>query len=126
MADVAYAEFPLMRHSALSHYIEINYDAVEQRLYRSHDVSEALVAEMARVAREHGVLFVVAGIVGNSSTRRMLEFAAAHDIAALDMSVDLHVPGNTNAPHDNHPSALANRHYADVLEAFLRAELAKR
>lgn len=91
---------------------------------RSHAVSEALVLEMAKLAREHGVKFILANIDRGSGGMRMLEFARNHAIPAVDISVDRRIPGNTNLPHDAHPSARANRHFAEVLEGRLRAELA--
>jgi hypothetical protein len=119
-ADVEYREFPLMTYSALAHFIEIKYNEREFRWHRSHQVSEALVEEMAKLAKQHDVKFVVANIYDGKS---MQEFADRNGIANLDISVDLSVPENTNRPHDNHPSAIANRQYADSLERYLRAEL---
>ena len=48
--------------------------------------------------------------------------ALAVGIAAVDISVSLTEPGNTNAPHDGHPSAQANRAYAEKLLNFLRTQ----
>ena len=43
------------------------------------------------------------------------------------MGVDISVNSNrheyTNAPHDSHPSPLANIHYAERLETFLRTDV---
>jgi hypothetical protein len=123
MAEVAYREFPLMRHMALAHFIETMYDRYEDKLYRSHAVSEALVEEMGRLAREHEVKFVVAGIAESRDMHRMLYFAQEHGIPSVDISVDLRIEENMNATHDGHPSAIANKKYADKLEAFLKAEI---
>jgi hypothetical protein len=118
-ADVIYPEFPLMRHLALAHYIETKYNELERRLRRSHAVSEALVVEMARLAKKHGVKFIIAGITKDDATLTMLEFAQKNEIPSIDISVDPKVKANTNLPHDGHPSAFANKQYADKLEAFL-------
>jgi hypothetical protein len=115
----------MMRRSALAHFAEIRYNRLEARWLRSHAVSEALVKEMAAIAKSHHVTFIVANIVAASDGTGMLDFATANGIANVDISVDLDLPENTNRPHDNHPSAAANRKYADRLEKFLRAKLAE-
>jgi hypothetical protein len=121
-ADVEYREFPLMRYSALVHFIENLYNDYEEIRYRSHAVSEALVAEMEELAKKRGVKFVVAGINERPETSEMLAFAQSHGISNVNISVDLDVNENTLKPHDEHPSATANKKYADKLETFLRAE----
>ena len=75
--------------------------------------------EMAKLAQEHGVYFVVAPITGG---RRMLEFAKQNGIPSVDISVDLHTKGYSIFAH---PSAIANKQYADKLEAFIRKNLSK-
>ena len=123
-SDISYTEVPTARFLALGQFVEMELSRFDTKRLRSHEVSEALVLEMARIAREHGVKLVLANIDRGSGGVRMLEFARNHGIPAVDMSVDRKIPGNTNLPHDAHPSARANRHYADVLERQLRAELA--
>jgi hypothetical protein len=117
-APIEYTEFPLMRYSALVNFIESNYNRLEDRFVRSHDVSKALILEMAKIAREHNVRFVVAGIFSSPGTLEMLNFAQEHGISNIDISVDLKVPAN-RLP-DEHPSAVANRQFADKLAGFLR------
>jgi hypothetical protein len=131
-ASPEYSEFPFMRYSALAHFLEISYNQLEARWYRSHAVSEALIKEMAELAKKHGVTFVVANIYASREDlyytwlgRDMLEFAEENGIPNVDMSVDLSLPQNRNLPHDMHPSANANQQYADKLEAFLRPALPK-
>jgi hypothetical protein len=119
-ANVDYTEFPMMRHLALAHFIEMKYNELESKWYRSHAVSEALVEEMTKLAKKHKVKLIVANIRGGHA---MLDFAEKNGIPNVDISVDLALPENTNSPHDSHPSAIANQKYADKLERFLRAEL---
>jgi hypothetical protein len=116
-----YREFPLMRYSALVNFIETKYDQLEDRLIHSHDVSKALVLEMAKIASEHNVKFIVAGILSSAGTLDMLNFAREHGISSIDISVDLKVPANRLA--DGHPSAGADRQFADKLTGFLRTEV---
>ena len=121
-SDVAYTEVPTARSLAIGQFIEMELSRYDTKRLLSHAVSEALVLETARLAREHGVKFILANIDRGPGGVRMLEFARKQGITAVDISVDRKVPGNTNLPHDGHPSARANRHYADVLEKQLRTE----
>jgi hypothetical protein len=120
VADVEYREFPLMRYLALAHFVEMKYNQFEQNRLQSYAVSEALINEMAVLAKKHGVKFMVANISGGNA---MLEFAEKNGIANIDISVDISLPENNNRPHDSHPSATANQKYADRLSKFLRNKL---
>jgi hypothetical protein len=122
MAEVEYTEFPLMRTFAFAHAIEQIYDKYEDYLYDSHRVSKALMRRFADVAREHGVRLLVAGISDDASTREMLDFCRTLGISATDVAVDLLSAEFNNMPHDPHPNAAADRHYAQGIEAFLKRE----
>jgi hypothetical protein len=119
MARAAYAPFPLMKFLALSHFLESRYNGREMARLRAREVSQALILETAKLAREHGVKFAVATIDG----RPMQDFYSANGIPHVNIGVDLGKPGNSNEPFDFHPSALANRHFAETLGAFLAHEL---
>lgn len=119
LAEVEYTAFPLMGHSALVHFLEGLWNRAEHKLHRSHKVSEALVMEMASLARKHNVKFVLASIAPD---RRMLEFTKQNGIPGVDISVDISIGEYNNLPHDSHPSAIANKKYADKLESFLKSE----
>ncbi|MEG4838654.1 SGNH/GDSL hydrolase family protein [Microcoleus sp. B9-D4] len=123
MTKLEYHEFPLMRVSALSHFLDVNYNQFEEGLYRSHEVSKAIIEEFNRVAEAKGVKLVVAGI--NSGSAKMLQELSQEGIATADISVDLKIPANNNLPHDLHPSAIANRQYAEKLEVFLQHTVLK-
>jgi hypothetical protein len=120
---VGYREFPLMRYSALIHFIEIMYNKYEDLLYQSHQVTKALTLEFARIAHKNNIILVVAGITLDSQTSYLLSFIKENGMMAVDISVDLNNKENTNFPHDNHPSASANKKYADKLEKYLRREV---
>lgn len=123
VTDLNYHEFPLMRYSALSHFLEQIYNNWEANYYHIRQVSEALTLEMAGLARKNGIPFVIAGITASPGTSRMLSLVQQQGFKAVDISVDLKIKENNNLPHDLHPSAGANRQYADKLEAFLRGEV---
>jgi len=92
-------------------------------LYKSHDVSKAIIEEFNRVAEANNIKLVVAGI--NAGSAKMLDELSQEGIATVDISVDLKVPGNNNLPHDIHPSATANRQYAEKLDGFLQGTVLK-
>lgn len=119
VAPATYAEWPLQRHSALVHWMEQQANLAQERRVRSHEVSRALLANWATLCAKEGIPFVVAGI--SSDAAPMLEWCRAVGLRSVDISVPLTEPGNTNAPHDGHPSAKANRVYAEKLVAFLKA-----
>lgn len=122
MATQEYGEFPLMRVSALSHFLEMTWNDIEASRSNSAEVARKLVLEIDRVAREHGTRLVVAFI--DQKCDEMKRFTDEHGIPSFDISVDLSIRGNTNYPHNEHPSARANRHYANTLEPFLWGMLA--
>jgi hypothetical protein len=122
-ADLAYEPFPLMGYSALIHFLEIKFNAWEDTYYRSHDVSRALILDMADSSHAHGVDFILAGIEQSAPTREMLAYAGRQGIRSVDMSVNLNLRGHRNLPHDTHPSAIANRLYARKLGSYLMNRL---
>lgn len=123
MTKLEYDEWPLMRVSALVHFLEVNYNQFEEGLYKSHEVSKAIIEEFNRLAAANGVQLVVAGI--NAGSAKMLEELSREGIATADISVDLKIPANNNLPHDLHPSAIANRQYAEKLDSFLQGTVLK-
>ncbi len=122
-APATYREWPLQRASALVHWVEQQANRAEEARVRSHEVSAALLANWANACAKDGIPFILAGI--SSDAGPMLEWARAAGLRVVDISVPLTEPGNTNAPHDGHPSAKANRIYAERLTACLREALAK-
>ena len=97
------------------HFMETAYDKLEVRWLHSHAVSEALIVEMAELAKQHDVGFVVANV-----TRPPLEKSTAlNGIRIVDISVDLERPENTNLPVDPHPSAFAHSEYAQKLASVV-------
>lgn len=116
-----YQEFPLMRHLALSHYLEKAYMNHETKRHQNRAVTLAIITDMAELAGKHEASFMIAGIEG--ATQETLDWAKDKGIPGVDISVDLTIKENSNRPHDHHPSAVANKKFADRLEAFLRENI---
>jgi hypothetical protein len=121
--NIDYRELPLMRHSALIHFMEIIYNRFEEQIYNSHDVSKAIILEIANIAKQHNISLFLAGMIDDKNTRDMLLFAYKKGIIYIDIAVDLTIKENTNLPHDGHPSAIANNKYTDKLELILRTKV---
>jgi hypothetical protein len=122
-ARVEYTEFPFMRYSAFVHFLEMTYNQLEDTWSDSHQISQRLVLEMAELADQYHVKFVIATIAEDSRSREMLAFAQAQGLMGVDISVDSNRQEYRNWPHDSHPSPLANIHYAKRLETFLRTDV---
>lgn len=121
MAGTEYAEWPLQRYSALVHRMERAYNDWESDRARSHEVSEAIVARMAELCEEHGIVLALAGMVRTPETAEMEHFARELGLPTVDVS--LHLRKNRhlrNLPHDGHPNGEANRMYAEKLAGFLK------
>lgn len=126
MAAVDYTEFPFMRYSAFVHFLEVTYNRFEDTWIHSHQVSQRLLLEMVELANQYHVEFILATIAEDARTREMLAFAQAQGLMGADISVNSSRPEYTNQPYDSHPSPLANAHYAERLETFLRTSALKK
>lgn len=117
-------EYPglgLMRHSALANYLDDQMNVLIEGSYHSHEVSRAVLDEFWNLCKSNGIEFVLAGIINDPLTAEMLESFAAKGAMTINISVDLSIKENTNLPYDAHPSASANKQYAEKLGAFLAA-----
>jgi len=118
MAKTEYPELPLIRISSLVNWLEERYNKVEDRIRRSHEVSRALLLEFNRVARDHGVRPIVAGIMPGED---LLASCKQEGAKTADISVDISRNEYNLLPLDGHPNANANREYAGKLFRALRA-----
>jgi hypothetical protein len=121
LAPAEYVEFPFMRHSAFMHFIEEKYDRLEERRVRSQHVTRAIVKEFAELCRTNGVQFVVAGITRDATP--LLDFCREQKIPCVDIAANLTLEGMRNVPYDDHPSARADKEYAEKLEAYLTSDV---
>jgi len=118
---VEYHEWPGQRLSSLIHFLEHQYNQLEEHRARGQQVSIAILKEFAAECQKHGIKFIVAGITRGKDTAAVLKACAAEGIATVDISVSLSEPGSRNLPHDDHPSARSQREYARKLGEYLRA-----
>ena len=118
-----YPGFPLLRYSALANLLDEKYDASLEGSYRQHEVSRAVVDEFWNLCKANGIEFVLAGIYPDPLATEMLHDFNAKGALTVDISVDMTLQENANMPYDAHPSAKANKQFAQKLETFLRASL---
>jgi len=111
-----------MRSSALMHSLEKTYNRIEDWFYHSHEISKALIKEFSDLCKENDISLVVAGIMPDPLTTDVLVYAKELGNLSVDISVDLEIEGNQNFPSDDHPSAIADKQYAQKLEAFLMSK----
>ena len=112
-------EFPLMRYSALMNTLEEAYDRYEARHAHSHEVTKAIIEEMARECQARGIQLAVASLTSDAPSDDMLRFAETQGIKTTSISVDLSKAENNNLPYDSHPNAHAHQLYAQKLGFFL-------
>lgn len=119
---MAYRSFPLARYSALINFIEFKYSHYSGALLKSEEVTKRVLDKFNKYCDENNITFVVASILGGESTRRIMEFCEKKDMLTVDISVPRGAkhPEHTHYPHDDHPSALANRKYADKIIEYLK------
>jgi hypothetical protein len=118
LEPAVYREFPFQRSLAFSHLLEQQYNLWEANRSHSHEVSRQLIASWAANCLKEKIPFVLAGI--SSDSRDMLEWCATVGIPAVDISVPLSNPENTNHPYDNHPNAATHSIYAERLVEYLQ------
>lgn len=118
-----YPGFPLLRYSALANFLDERYNASLEGSYREHDVSKAVLDEFWNLCKQNGIEFVLAGIYPDPLTAEMLHYFHTKGATTVDISVDMTRQENANMPYDAHPSAFANKQFAEKLETFLRGEL---
>jgi len=123
MDEIHYREFPLMRYSAFSNALEEAYDRYEERHAHSHEVTKAVIEEMARECQTHGIEMAVVSLTSDPTSDDMLGFCQTHGIRTANIWLDLTKNENNNLPYDSHPNANAHRIYAQKLETFLKSIL---
>ncbi|MEM7040013.1 MAG: hypothetical protein AAF570_23775 [Bacteroidota bacterium] len=123
-SELEYAEFPLMRVSALSHFVEMKYNRGEDTKLRSAEVTERLIGRMEARCKAKQVPFLLTGVFYHSDTERMLGRFGERGTDTLDISVDMEAhPEMKILPEDGHPNAEGHAKMGEKLEQWMRANL---
>ena len=120
----SYRGIPLMRYSALLNALDEKINVILEPTYHGNDVSRLLLQEFGEEAKAHSVGIFIAGVAYDTLTDQTIKFCRDAEIPAESIAVDyLRVRKYNNKPYDPHPSALANREYAEKLAPILRTQL---
>jgi lysophospholipase L1-like esterase len=122
-ATVEYRELPGMRRFALANLAATAWDLLDDRRLESGEVTRRLLARFVTAAGAGATPVVVATLEASPANAPTLAYAASLGARSVDVSVDLRLRENTNLPYDGHPSALAQRRYAQRLAPVIRAGL---
>jgi len=119
-----YNGYPFSSHSALMKRLEYRYDTRYDNRLKSKDVSKKILLQFKQLCDEVQSTFVVAGIHEGKDTQKMLDFCKQQGMKTINISVDRGAkhPENSHYPHDDHPSPLAHKKYADKIMKHLRQE----
>lgn len=120
MTNVEYSEFSFVLQLAAVNMLESAYNQLEQRLYKSHEVSLTIIDDFARSAAENNVDLVVAGIWPDELIIDTLEYLNGNGTKIVDFAIDLKNRENLIFPYADHPSAIGNIRYFEALSAFLK------
>ena len=120
MEELTYSELPFMRYSALIHTIEKAMIKIENNSLDIHGLSKKIIQEINEIALNNNLKFIVAGIWNDVLTYEMIDYCKSIGINAVDASVDLLLPGNSNRPYDEHPSFKAHKFYAEKISTYLK------
>lgn len=112
---LSYSPFPLMRLSALSHFLEVQYCHYEDKGLRSQEVSWRLIQEFQQKCQAGNTPFLLAGIWKNPASDLMLQKAADQGYSQVDISEDLQDPAFRIMENDAHPNGIIHQRYAKSL-----------
>lgn len=118
-SQLEYKAFPLMKYSALSHYLELRYNTRQDAALRSHEITRRLIWQFVETCKAREVSFLLSGIYRHEGTSQMLDYFGKEGVSVLDMSVDLDAEDMRIMPSDGHPNAKAHQKMAQYLSLWL-------
>lgn len=116
---IEYRTVPLIRYSALAHCVDLAINKVERRFVNSHQITRTIIEKIAQLGADHDFPVILAHIYAGPDSASLMEWATNLGIHVVDISVDLKDDGMSNRPFDAHPSALANKFYAEELGKYI-------
>ena len=120
MEKPAYNPWPLMRYSALTHYLEKAYNRFENEELKPFEVTLEIIRRIDSVSRGAGADLVVANIFRHEESQLMLD--QLPEMNTVDISVDLDDLSLRILPNDGHPNMTGHRMMADSLISYLRLQ----
>lgn len=114
--------WPFMKQSALVHAIDRSWSDWEFSLVKTRIISFALVRKIQRWCQQRDIPLFIAAMDQNEYTLRAMSYFRSLDILTVDLAIDYRLCGMTFMPLDPHPTALAHKHFAETLIAYLEAK----
>ena len=119
---LSYQEWPLMRWSAMMHFVEHSYNQLLRDKEKEELISFLLLKEIQQLANQHKVELLITGIFSDQKTKTMLKRCKKAGMQVLDISVDLENNEFNLMPYDGHPNERAHEIYADKIYRWLVKE----
>lgn len=121
MEKPAYKPWPLMRYSALMHYLENASNRSENEELRPYDVTRDIIHRMSELAASKNSSFVVANIFRHDESTKMMN-SLNDGIKTLDISIDLEDASMKILPNDGHPNRKGHLQMAGMLIEYLNTQ----
>ncbi len=121
MEKPVYKPWPLMRHSALVHYLENTVNNSEYTSLKPFEVTKRVIQRIDAKVSEYGSELLVLNIFRDKESTRMLD-SIGGSIKTLDISVDLNDKSVRILPGDGHPNRHGHRQMADELIKYLNTQ----
>lgn len=121
MEKPTYQPWPLMRYSALIHYLENASNNSENESLRPFEVTKDIIQRISAKADECSSDFLLVNIYRDEESNRMLE-SMGDNIKTVDISVDLNDKSLRILSNDGHPNYKGHRQMAEKLIAYLKTK----
>ncbi len=111
---------PLITYSAITNSLQNVLD--QKNISESEDekVTLAMISVINTICKNHNVQLVISCMSNDEMTTKMVSYCKEQSIPTIDIFVDLTQEGFTNAPYDQHPSAIAHEKFAEKLYNFMK------
>jgi len=118
-SEVEYMPWMLSKYSALANYFEAKYDIYLDKKDKQDEtkITELILDEISGICSKYGVDVLITNIGDHNDFIK--NYCDKNNKQFVDISVDVSKDGYNNLPFDSHPSAIANKVYAEKLSAKL-------
>ncbi|MEX0686550.1 MAG: hypothetical protein WD267_13995 [Balneolales bacterium] len=114
-----YKHFPMMKQSALAHFLETKCNRLQEWLCKTHKITRAVMEEFQKTCEDNGIKMVIGGLDNSISTKNMLIYCKREGISIVDMALEISDSNNIKLLYAMSASLLANKHFANKLACFI-------
>jgi hypothetical protein len=120
LSEVEYDPPFLSRHSTFFKWCNLKFENYldGKRKGDEVEITKLIYDRILELCHQYEIEVLITDVYGNS--KFIKDYTTENKISFLDLSVDKNGKGNTNMPVDSHPSAKANKVYAEKLYAHLK------